>query len=166
MTKQQQDCLVRAIEDESASRCMFDNRQYRWCITAAFYSAIWYIDSAIFPLTVTEKKKTVNYSDFGDFNRRYPNFPPGTTTHKKRGVAIGRIRGMSNLRSKFESLLTLSMATRYTKSGFSESDANDALKTLDEIKVICAAITPPVLPTQTTVVAPENVAKTAVGSSK
>lgn len=129
--------LGHAQDDEAACRCLIANHLYDWAITAAFYSALHFIDDAIFPLVVTLKsKKRATYQDFDDFYENYPDFPSQRISqHRARIIAITRVNGSRNLRTAYERLLDGARDTRYNHEVYTREEAEHALLLLERVKI-------------------------------
>jgi hypothetical protein len=128
------------MKNEAASSCLLDNSHYDWSITIAFYAALYYIDDAIFPLTITLNKKPIRYVDFEDFLQKYKGMDRHVSIHRARITAIQKVQGAGRVRTLFEKMLDLSMEARYTHSTFEKTDADKAQLSLQEIKKHCEAI--------------------------
>jgi len=127
--------LDHALHNESV--CKYLNKKPEcadWVITTAFYSALHFLRSKIFPLDLIENGKKIKFTDFDSYC-------------STKQIAKGKHRTFSdlvekevpdpNLAVQFNWLKDMSWTARYNSYNFDRTYSNFALEKLKLIKSFC-----------------------------
>jgi hypothetical protein len=104
-----------------------------WVVTTAFYSAVHFVEYALFPLI----ENSIEYVDFNDY---YDNTSQIVSKHncKKRLVRVY----LSSVSTKYRDLFDDCHNSRYNNYNVSDYNANEANKKAELIKVACLTFKP------------------------
>lgn len=125
-----------AQHNEALCEHLFDTKQWNdWVLTTAFYSAVHYVESRIFPYTWNE----VTYENFERF---YPNRTDSSRSNHECRIKLVQ-KHISKAHSAYKWLFEECRTARYSKYQFTEERANEARKKLAIVKSLCVAAQKP-----------------------
>ena len=119
--------LDKAQHNEQAANLLLENRFYDWVITTAFYSAVCYVDAAIFPLVDSGGG---TYQDMDSYARA-----KNATKHTIRRDLVRK--HLAVIKSQFQRLFDQSQTARYHSYQATEFHAGQALLNLQMVKNAC-----------------------------
>ncbi len=115
--------------------CYFLKKQNKyndWVVTIAFYSALHFIKSDLFPLLYTEKGKTIKYITFEEMVRKRP-----LSKNKHQYLVDLVYEERNNIGVDYEILRDLSNNSRYIDYQTDNSVVEKAIECLKNIKDDC-----------------------------
>jgi hypothetical protein len=136
MTERQKKKKDHALRNFDLCIQLFDEGKYKdWVITTAFYSAVQFIEHAIFPLVL----KKVEYSDFDEYyEANSNNGSPNKHNIRKRLVS----EQLPTIRTQYRDLLDECHTARYYNYEVSPDRAIEAKKNIQFIKLECLKVKP------------------------
>lgn len=120
-----------AVHNEKACTHLLNAKLYNdWVVTTAFYSAMYYVYSAIFPI----KYNKIDFPNFENYylycKKNQKNFP---NKHKfTKDLVYEKLNPECS--DKYNKLFDLCHSARYVNYSVSKNIANHAVKLLDSIK--------------------------------
>ena len=132
MSESQKARLRHAQHNEEVSNHLFEKEYWDWVITTAFYSALHYVLSAVFPLKETKNGKAKTYPDFNTYYKeiRRPWYDPGR--HKVTSDLVAA--HISAIVGEYNALKDAAWAARYNNYHSTRGEAEAALSWLGDIK--------------------------------
>ncbi|MDR2591321.1 MAG: hypothetical protein LBC59_00745 [Chitinispirillales bacterium] len=103
-----------------------------WVITTAFYAALHFVRSKIFPFTATVDGKDITIADFNSYCLKKQ-----ISSGKHRALFELVEEKMPQLADKFNHLKDISWTARYNRYEYTREVSNFALEELDAIKSQC-----------------------------
>jgi hypothetical protein len=134
MTEQQKKKREHALRNfDLCNKLLSEGKYNDWVITTAFYSAVQFVEYAVFPLVL----KQIEYSDFDEYYEDYSNNGfPNKHAIRKRLVSDQ----VPKIRTHYRDLFDDCHTARYYCYNTSPSKAIEAKKTIEFIKSECLKI--------------------------
>ncbi len=121
--------LKHAKHNKEACEYLIESGKFNdWVITTAFYSALHFIESNLFPLSITYGSKTVRYNSFDHYCDNTTNY---NSKHRLRRTLIEE--HLSEIAVEYNSLMDLCWTARYSNYNHSSDIASLAKTNLDSI---------------------------------
>ena len=113
------------------TQIILDTGDYNdWVVTTAFYSAVHFVEHALFPL-IENGIEYPNYNDYWDINFR----PKNKSKHTGKVILVRR--HLHAISVEYRNLLDDCNGARYNDYQVNDYIANDAKRAAEKIKVAC-----------------------------
>ena len=118
------------------SKILLDDGDYNdWVVTTSFYSAVHFVEHALFPLI----ENGVEYSNFNEYWQAV-SYPIHVSKHSCKKNLVSKY--ISSIKAEYRELLDDCSTARYNNYVVTDYNANQAKVKADKIKIACLAMKP------------------------
>ena len=134
--------------EEACDFLLGSGNHHDWAVTTAFYSALHFVQSAIFPITKIHPQRGTLVI-FSCFAKYYTIFSPSLKVNKHEATALLIDEYKPAIAAAYRQLMDMCMSARYNDYNVKPSEARFARKKLNKIKIECLGAPPSIAVSET-----------------